>query len=70
MVILDGATRVGRDAFENALNFTEVTIPDTVTSIEGGMFGNCSKLTGVVIPESVTYHSATCLYSMGLYYNN
>ena len=31
-----------------------ITIPDSVTSIGGGVFSNCRSLTSVVIPDSVT----------------
>lgn len=33
---------------------TSVTIPNSVTSIEGGAFYDCSGLTNVTIPNSVT----------------
>jgi hypothetical protein len=33
---------------------SQVTIPESVTSIEGGTFQNCSSLSQITIPESVT----------------
>ncbi len=35
-------------------NLTNVTIPDSVTSIGGGSFAGCSGLTSITIPDSVT----------------
>lgn len=37
-------TTIGANAFYNN-NFTEISLPDTVTSVGAGAFGNCTNLT-------------------------
>ncbi len=54
VVIEEGVTSVGSDAFEDCSNLTEVVIPESVTSIGSYAFDGCSSLTAVVIPEGVT----------------
>ena len=41
-------------AFYNCSSLTNITIPDTMTSIGGAAFYGCSGLTSVTIPDSVT----------------
>ena len=45
---------VGNYAFQFCSSLTSVTIPSSVTSIEGNAFRTCSSLTSVTIPSSVT----------------
>ena len=54
IVIEDGVTCIGRDAFVSCRYATSVTIPNTVTSIGYEAFSGCSSLTSITIPESVT----------------
>ena len=46
-------TSIGEYAFRNCSGLTSVTIPNSVTSIDGAFF-NCSGLTSLTIPNSVT----------------
>lgn len=42
-------------AFLECSNLTSISIPDTITRIDGGAFAYCNGLTSLVIPDSVTY---------------
>ena len=54
VVIEDGVTRIGYNAFEGCKSLTSVTIPNSVTSIGGYAFARCKALTSITIPNSVT----------------
>lgn len=51
--IQNGVTGIGDIAFNGCSNLTEITIPETVTSIGENAFGYCG-LTEITIPETVT----------------
>ncbi len=55
VVIPQGVTVIGSEAFWNCNGLISVTIPDGVTSIGTYAFRNCSNLIRVSIPESVTW---------------
>ena len=48
-----GVVTIGRRAFANCNNITEIKLPDTVTSISDGAFENCKNLTSVTLPDSL-----------------
>ncbi|SFO46276.1 leucine-rich repeat domain-containing protein [Prevotella sp. tf2-5] len=54
IVIEDGVTSIGHNAFGYCASLTTVTIPASVTSIGSSAFSDCSGLTSVTIPSSVT----------------
>ncbi len=54
VVIKNGVTSIGVNAFNNCYYLTSITIPNSVTSIGGSAFYGCSGLTSVTIPNSVT----------------
>ena len=54
VVIENGVTSIGVNAFNNCYYLTSITIPNSVTSIGGSAFYGCSGLTSVTIPNSVT----------------
>lgn len=54
VVIKNGVTNIGANAFPVCSALTSVIIPNSVTSIGGGAFMGCQKLTSVTIPNSVT----------------
>ena len=54
VIIDDGITTIGTDAFADCNNLYSVSIPDSVTYIGEMAFADCIILKSVVIPESVT----------------
>ena len=54
VVINDGVTRIGSNAFSACTGLTSVTIPDSVTSIDSYAFDGCTGLTSITISDSVT----------------
>lgn len=54
IVICDGVSSIGMDAFAGCTGITKITIPDSVTSIGLSAFDGCSGLTSITIPGSVT----------------
>ncbi len=54
VVIKDGVTSIGRDAFLGCSGLTSIEIPNSVTSIGNLAFHSCSSLTSIEIPNSVT----------------
>ena len=54
IVINDGVTSIGSQAFAWCSSLTSVTIGNSVTSIGDGAFLGCSSLTSITIPNSVT----------------
>ncbi len=64
LVIPNGVTSIGNNAFCGCSGLTSVTIPNSVTSIGVRAFQKCSGLISVTIPNSVTdignYSLANC----------
>ena len=53
-IIKAGTKVIAHSAFQCCYNLTNITIPDSVTSIRGSAFSGCSSLKSIVIPDSVT----------------
>lgn len=53
VVIEDGVTNVGKKAFQECANLTEVQLGNTVETIEAYAFRLCTSLTKIAIPDSV-----------------
>lgn len=54
VVIEEGITSIGMEAFSECSNLKAITIPDSVASIGDRAFYHCTALTEVRIPERVT----------------
>ena len=54
VIIPNGVTSIGEDAFYNCSGLTSVTIPSSVTSIGSSAFSGCSGLKSITIPNGVT----------------
>ena len=54
IIINEGVTSIGVNAFCDCYNITSVTIPNSITSIGNHAFGGCRGLTSVTIPNGVT----------------
>ena len=54
VVIPNGVTIIGEEAFQFCQNLTHVTIPAGVTTIEKRAFTGCKKLKNVVFPEDLS----------------
>lgn len=53
VVIENGVTNIGNDAFRNCDKLVEVVIPNSVTDIGGYAFSACMRLTNIVLPENL-----------------
>ena len=54
VVIENGVTAIGKDAFNSCENLTDVTIPSSVRTIDNYAFSNCGSLSSITIPAEVT----------------
>ena len=54
VVLEDGVTNIGINAFSACTALTSVSIPDSVTRIGESAFSQCTALTRVTVPDSVT----------------
>ena len=55
VVIRDGVTSIGKNAFSECINLTAVTIPDGVAYIGDYAFWGCPGLNSISIPDGVSY---------------
>ncbi len=54
VIILDGITDIGDDAFSGCSSLTSITIPENVTGIGRFAFYGCVKMPEIIIPYGVT----------------
>ena len=54
IILQDGITEIGTQAFAGFTNLTEVDFPSTLKKIGEAAFYKCSELTGADLPESLT----------------
>ena len=62
IIIKEGTTRIGDEAFYECTGLTSITIPNSVTSIGVRAFYGCTGLTSITIPNSVTYIEIYAFY--------
>ncbi|MBO5343224.1 MAG: leucine-rich repeat protein, partial [Ruminococcus sp.] len=62
VIIENGVTTIGEQAFSGCEKIAEITIPDSVTNIKTGAFFDCTGLTSIKIPESVTEMGHSAFY--------
>lgn len=63
VVIPDGVTEIGAEAFADGSSLTSIVIPNSVTKIGWDVFKGCTSLTSIVIPDSVSKirdHAFSC----------
>ena len=65
VVIPDGVTEIGINAFSGCGNVTGVAIPDSVSVIGRGAFEKCVGLTAIQIPQGVTMIGAHAFSDCG-----
>lgn len=53
LVVAEGITNIGKNAFRNCSNLTNVQLPSTLKSIDYGAL-SYTKITDIIIPDSVT----------------
>lgn len=51
VVIPDGVTKIGANAFQDRCDVTSLTLPASVTEIEGGAFEDCADLKEICVSE-------------------
>lgn len=66
VIIEDGITEIGANAFAGCENLSAVSIPDSVTEIGQFAFGGCKNLSTVTIPGSVKETGVMAFTSCGL----
>ena len=54
VVTITSGESIGWSAFSGYTGLTSITIPNSVTSIDGYAFSGCTGLTSITIPDSVT----------------
>jgi len=52
VIVPDGVTSIG--GFSGCYSLTEITLPNSVTSISDNAFNNCTSLSEIILPNSVT----------------
>ena len=62
IIIENGVTSIGNNAFYGCKALTSLTIPNNVTSIGYNAFGNCTGLTSITIPNSITSIGRSAFY--------
>ena len=62
VVLPDGITSVGNNAFRNCSALTQINLPEGITSIGASSFAFCRQLTAVSIPSSTESLGGSAFY--------
>lgn len=62
VVIQDGVTGIGNNAFNRCSNLVSADIPDSIITINSYAFYQCANLSGITIPEGVTTIGNSAFY--------
>lgn len=54
IVIQDGITSIGSQAFQGCSDVVRISVPSSVTAIGSSAFSHCGELTEITIPDNVT----------------
>ncbi len=65
VIIPEGVTSIGNDAFSGCYNLARVELPSTLTNLGSNVFANCNQLTAIEIPKSL---DAAEWYGDGVFY--
>ena len=63
IVIGEGITRLGNDAFDNLSNLQSVELPSTLTEIGNFVFSNCTNLTQITLREGLQSLGQQCFWN-------
>ena len=66
VIINNGVTTIGADAFWSCWDLTSVIFPNSLTTIGAGAFSECERLTSVTFPNSLTTVGNYAFYLTGL----
>lgn len=69
VIIPEGVTSIGSDAFSGCSSLESIEIPSGVTSIDSLAFNGCSSLTSIEIPSGVTSIGSSAFYGTAFYNN-
>ena len=53
-VVTNKKTKIGERAFENCATLSEVSLPDGMTELYGGVFNSCKSLKKIKLPQNLT----------------
>lgn len=62
VIVEEGVTSIGDEAFNGCGNLMEITIPDGVTKIGGSAFHECRRLKSIKLPDTVTSIGESAFY--------